>query len=184
MTNALTINYAIALLDASKEEKKDLYLLEKEVSFCVEIFKNNRDLARFLELTTVTNEEKYKVIDNVFKDFDSIIINFIKLIVLRSRAHYIYDIFKEAEKKFNAYLKVEKVIVYSSEPLSIENLEKIKKALESKNNKRYELKNEIDKALIGGIKVVTENDIYDASIKQKIESMKKALLKGGNWYAN
>ena len=91
---------------------------------------------------------------------------------------YIYDILKESLSRFDVYLNLETGIIYSSEPLSIENINKITSALEQKKNKRIELVNEIDKSLIGGFKIKLSGDIYDTSIKTKLENMKKLLKEG------
>ena len=176
--NSLFFNYATALLELCKEQNEELVEVRTSIKFLVELFRKNRDFAALLNAPNVSNEEKCSVIDNVFNEFQPILINFLKLLINKGRAFYIYDILKECLIRFNTYLNYDSGIIYSSKPLTIENIEKIKNALEEKMNKRIELINEIDPSLIGGFKIKLNNSTYDASIKNKLDNMRKVLTEG------
>ena len=183
MNNSLFFNYATALLDVCKEENKDMVEMRNSIKFLMQTFKKDRDFERFFTFKNISYEEKCGVLETVFKGCDPPLLNFLKLLITKNRAFYIYDILKESLSRFDVYLNLETGIIYSSEPLSIDNINKIRLALEQKKNKRIELVNEIDKSLIGGFVIKLSGDIYDTSIKTKIERMKK-LLKEGEKYAN
>lgn len=177
--NDLYSRYAIAFVELAKESKLDLYSLRNETNVLTQIFKKELRLTRFLSLNSIKLESKYEVIDNVFKDFNHLLINFIKLIVSKNRSAFIYDIFKETLKEFDSYLTIEKGVVYSSTKLSEENLNKLKKALEKKINKTLDLTNVVDESIIGGFKICLENSIYDSTINTRLNKLKETLLKGG-----
>ena len=48
---------------------------------------------------------------------------------------------------------------------------------QKKENKKVTLKVSIDPSLLGGIKVQIANRIYDGTIKNKVEMLKKELLR-------
>lgn len=177
--NDLYSRYAIAFVELAKESKLDLYSLRTETNLLTQIFKKELRFRRFLSLNSIKLESKYEVIDNVFKDFNHLLINFIKLIVSKNRSAFIYDIFKETLKEFDSYLAIEKGVVYSSTKLSEENLNKLKKALEKKINKTLDLTNVVDESIIGGFKICLENSIYDSTINTRLNKLKETLLKGG-----
>ena len=186
MNNSLFFNYATALLDVCKEENKDMVEMRNSIKFLMQTFKKDRDFERFFTFKNISYEEKCGVLETVFKGCDPLLLNFLKLLITKNRAFYIYDILKESLSRFDVYLNLETGIIYSSEPLSIDNINKIRLALEQKKNKRIELRNIIIGtvgALIGGFVIKLSGDIYDTSIKTKIERMKK-LLKEGEKYAN
>jgi F-type H+-transporting ATPase subunit delta len=178
MNNSLFFNYATALLDVCKDEKKDLVELRGSIKFMMQTFQKNRDFAKFFTFRNISYEEKCNVLEKIFEGCDELLLNFLKLLIVKNRAFYIYDILKESLSRFDVYLNLETGTIYSPEPLSIENLEKIRCALEQRKNKRIELVNEIDKSLIGGFVIKLSGDIYDTSIKTKIERMKKVLKEG------
>ena len=177
--NDLYSRYAIAFVELAKESKLDLYSLRNETNALTQIFKKELRLTRFLSINSIKLESKYEVIDNVFKDFNHLLINFIKLIVSKNRSAFIYDILKETLKELDSYLTIEKGVVYSSTKLSEENLNKLKKALEKKINKTLDLTNVVDESIIGGFKICLENSIYDSTINTRLNKLKEALLKGG-----
>ena len=177
--NDLYSRYAIAFVELAKESKLDLYSLRNETNVLTQIFKKELRLTRFLSVNSIKLESKYEVIDNVFKDFNHLLINFIKLIVSKNRSAFIYDILKETLKELDSYLAIEKGVVYSSTKLSEENLNKLKKALEKKINKTLDLTNVVDESIIGGFKICLENSIYDSTINTRLNKLKETLLKGG-----
>lgn len=177
--NDLYSRYAIAFVELAKESKLDLYSLRNETNVLTQIFKKELRLTRFLSLNSIKLESKYEVIDNVFKGFNHLLINFIKLIVSKNRSAFIYDILKETLKELDSYLTIEKGVVYSSTKLSEENLNKLKKALEKKINKTLDLTNVVDESIIGGFKICLENSIYDSTINTRLNKLKETLLKGG-----
>lgn len=177
--NDLYSRYAIAFVELAKESKLDLYSLRNETNVLTQIFKKELRLTRFLSINSIKLESKYEVIDNVFKDFNHLLINFIKLIVSKNRSAFIYDILKETLKELDSYLTIEKGVVYSSTKLSEENLNKLKKALEKKINKTLDLTNIVDESIIGGFKICLENSIYDSTINTRLNKLKETLLKGG-----
>ena len=177
--NDLYSRYAIAFVELAKESKLDLYSLRNETKVLTQIVKKELRLTRFLSVNSIKLESKYEVIDNVFKDFNHLLINFIKLIVSKNRSAFIYDILKETLKELDSYLTIEKGVVYSSTKLSEENLNKLKKALEKKINKTLDLTNVVDESIIGGFKICLENSIYDSTINTRLNKLKETLLKGG-----
>ena len=77
----------------------------------------------------------------------------------------------------NEYRGVTEGLVYSTERLSEDQLSKLNKTISSVEKRPVELRNIIDPTLIGGVKVVINDHIYDGSIKHHIENMKNSLIK-------
>ena len=55
----------------------------------------------------------------------------------------------------------------------------IEDALTKRLSCQVELTNLLDSRLIGGIKVVIEDKVFDGSIKNKLERLKQSLISGG-----
>ena len=60
--------------------------------------------------------------------------------------------------------------------LSKEQIEKIEKTLSLKEGKTVILKNKINPSLIGGAKIIINDRVYDNSVVNRIENIKKNLL--------
>ena len=79
----------------------------------------------------------------------------------------------------NESLKVKKGIVYSTTSLTEEEIIKIQNAFNEKLSIKVELTNKVDESLIGCIRVIIEDHIYDSSLKNQLESLKSSLKREG-----
>lgn len=69
-----------------------------------------------------------------------------------------------------------KGIVKTVVPLTQEQYQKLIAKLEDKYNKKIELKQEIDKSIIGGLYIEIENEFIDATINSQYKEMKDLML--------
>ena len=70
--------------------------------------------------------------------------------------------------------------IYSVIELNEDQISRIEQVISKKLDKKVELKNEINSSLIGGVKVVINDMVFDGSITNRIESLKNSLTKGGH----
>ena len=175
MDNTLFNRYALALLSVAKEENKveEYRLYLKEIK---EALDNNPTFIKLLGATNIKKSDRYLIIEKVFAQYDSNIVNFIKVILKNNRSYYLRKIIKETIFRFDDYLNIEEGKLISAAKLSEEQIHKIEKALEKTLQKRIELRIIVDESLIGGFKVYLKNDVYDASILRKVHNLKKKLL--------
>lgn len=171
--------YANALLSIAIEEEKIEYY-RNEIKVIRLSFLENEEIIHLLGSAFLEFNEKENIIDNIYNSNDNIK-NFIKIIVKNGRANLIIKIFNEFIKKCNELMGIKDGIVYSVRKLSEDEIESIEKGIENKLGYGVELENVIDEKLIGGIKVLVEDKIFDGSIKNKLERLKESLVKGDSW---
>ena len=106
-------------------------------------------------------------------------IHFIKLLIDKGRIYYLRDILEEFVRLANERLGIENAVVWSARPLKEAYLKRLLEALEKKSGKKINLENRIDPELIAGIKVTVGSTVTDVTMKNRIESLKEELLKGG-----
>ena len=172
--------YAAALVSIAKEEQK-LEQYKLAVLSMRETFASNPELLKLLKSYFVSNESKEKVIDELTKEFAlKNLTNFMKLLVLKHKIYLFKDIASEITKGINYELDVYEGFVYSTEPLEKAKILEISEVISKKILKKVELKNKIDERLIGGVKVVVHDHVFDGSIKYKLETMKEKLIERRN----
>jgi F-type H+-transporting ATPase subunit delta len=71
--------------------------------------------------------------------------------------------------------KQKNVTVASSYSLEQDQIERIKLALQKRTGSEINVSAEIDKSLIGGIKISYEDQVIDLSLKNKLEALKAQL---------
>jgi F-type H+-transporting ATPase subunit delta len=179
MVTEVAERYAQGLFELAKEnatvtEKKENAETLKKV------LELNPEIRTFLRAVKVTGEEKKNFVETVFKDaLDGDFIRFIKLLIDKGRVMYLDQIVTEYIRLTNEYLGIEHGTVLSARPLKAEDLEPIRAALEKKTGKQIILENKVNPDLIAGIKVTVGNNVTDVTMKNKIDSMKEQLMKGG-----
>ena len=174
--NEIASRYATALYSLKLDSNK-LLESQKEVRELKKIFLENPDFIVILSSSYKSNEEKIKIIDKSLVGVDDEIKSWIKIITQNHRASHLIDIFDGFISLVNEYRGVKEGLVYSTEKLSENQLTKLNQKISEVENIPVELKNIIDPSLIGGVKVVINDHIYDGSIKHHIEDMKISLLK-------
>lgn len=172
----ITSRYAEALYSL-KKETNSLESSQKEVKELIKVLKENPDFLVVLNSSYKEFEEKEEIIDKVFVGVDEEIKTLMKIVVKNHRGEYLTEIFENYNSLVNEYRGVLEGLVYSTEPLKEEQLAKLNSAIREIETRPVELRNIIDPSLIGGVKVVINDHIYDGSIKRHINDMKIALLK-------
>lgn len=169
--------YAESLFDLAKEENKVTQYLD-DIKLVGEVLDSDPQLVQFFNHVLIENDKKIQLLDQSFKgNVDQYVLNFLKLLVQSRRIRYIDDIVKSYIKLSNQYLGIEEGMIYTPYELTDQQIQDIEKAISQKENKKVTLKVSIDPSLLGGIKVQISNRIYDGTIKNKVEMLKKELLR-------
>ena len=169
--------YAESLFDLAKEENKVTQYLD-DIKLVGEVLDSDPQIVQFFNHVLIENEKKIQLLDQSFKgNVDQYVLNFLKLLVQSRRIRYIDDIVKSYIKLSNQYLGIEEGMIYTPYELTDQQIQDIEKAISKKENKKVTLKVSIDSSLLGGIKVQISNRIYDGTIKNKVEMLKKELLR-------
>ena len=172
----ITSRYAEALYSL-KRESNSLESAQEEVKELKKVFVENPDFVVLLDSSYKTLEEKIEIIDKTMVGVDEEIKTLLKIVVKNHRARFIVEIFDNFNSLVNEYRGVTEGLVYSTEKLSESQLKKLNDTISEVEKRPTELKNIIDPSLIGGVKVVINDHIYDGSVKHHIEDLKLSLLK-------
>ena len=172
----ITLRYAIALFSL-KRDSKELESTQVEIKELKKIFDENPDFMVILSSSYKSLEEKLEIIDKALVSVDEDIVNLIKIVTQNHRALLLTQIFDDFNSLVNEYRGIKEGLVYSTEKLSDAQLAKLNKKISEVEKMPTELRNIIDPTLIGGVKVVINDHIYDGSIKHHLEDMKLSLLK-------
>ena len=178
--NNLTSRYASALLSLALEENKNeayrSYL--KMILSCIQ---DDTSLEKLLSCSNISKDEKKQIIDKVFINAPSIhIVSFIKVIIDNSRGRYLKPIIEQFISLSNEKDGIVEGYIYSTQVMSKDDICKIEKAIELKLKKQVYLIPKIDQRLIGGFKVVINDYVFDASIKNKVDGLRSSLLERGS----
>ena len=101
--------------------------------------------------------------------------NFLQAVIGNDRLAVLPEIAKQFAQMKNAKDGVSDAVIYSAFPLEeVAKLDLVAN-LEKRFGKRLKARVELDSSLIGGVRVVVGDEVFDTSVKARLEQMKVAL---------
>jgi len=167
----IDLTYATALYEAAKETGK-VDTITEEASQVLDIFKQEPDLDAFVKYPGISAGEKKSVLENIFdgRIYDELL-NFLCILIDKGRIIHFERIVKTYSKMVEREEGFSYGTVYSVVPLSEDRIAE----LEAESSKLFrinvKLSNEIDPDLIGGIKLMVEGKLLDASVRKKFDDL-------------
>lgn len=174
--NEIASRYGTALFSLALE-RNQVSEYQGEVKELKRIFKENSDFVMVLGSSFETIENRIEMVDKTLVNVNDDIKSLIKILIENNRINLLLDVFTAFNSSCNEYRGIDEGLVYSTIPLDEKTINKIEEKISKIESRNVELINKIDPNLIGGVKVVIDGHIYDGSIKNQIEMMKKNLLK-------
>ena len=168
--------YAKALIGYGVE-KDNLDILFSEFSSLIVTLEDSEDLINFIQNPTISKDYKQKVLDELILDSfpnTSILIN---LLSQNNRLDMLIDVCKGFIKQYNAHKGIVEVIVTTPIEISEDIESSIQGYLNSIEKGKIKLVKNKDESLIAGFTIDYNNTRLDASVKKRLEKMKKELKK-------
>ena len=167
--------YAEGFLEYAKENiglEKGVEELQK----ARDLFRQNPELEEFLKNPAINYAEKCVFID---KALSQALLretrDFLKLLLKKGRIEKFSDIAKYVRIKYAHGDKIS-ASLYTSYMMGTDLLGKFKNALESKLHAELQLYVNMAADMLGGVRVIVGNKIFDGSVKKRLEDMKRKLL--------
>ena len=170
MSVVVAKRYAKSIFSLAKE-RGFLDSTFKEITIINEIFNVNKDLINFITNPVVNFDKKKKIIEIVFSDnLESFSKSILYFIIENKRANLITQIFEE----FNILYRKEKNILQ----IDLITAKKASESLKSSIIKKFGmgsdvlLREKIDKSILGGILIKSENKQFDSTVINSINKIK------------
>lgn len=175
MAELVAKTYSKALFEVGIDYNSlDLYL--EELKAIGNILKEHPDFYELLKTPNISTDDKKKIFDDVFKDKISIeVINFIKIILDKRRTKDLFSIIIELENLVYEHKGIVRATAYTTIPLGEEEKKSLQMKLESITNNKVELKNQIDKDLLGGVMIKLGDKVIDGTLRGKLIKLQKNL---------
>jgi ATP synthase F1 delta subunit len=175
---ALTVamTYGTALYEAARDVGK-VEAIAEELTALDQIFKGEQAFFDLIRNPGVDAAGKKKSISNVFEGrVADELLNFLFILIDKRRIGQFSAIVKAYHKQVDDNLGVSAGTAYSAMPLDAARLRRFEEETGKLLKKNVRLENMIDTELIGGVKILIEGKLIDASIKKRLSSLKEQLM--------
>jgi F-type H+-transporting ATPase subunit delta len=175
----VSTRYANSLL-GSASDKGTLDTVAKDMELIYSTIKQSGELSRTLSSPIIKPQLKSSILEEIFsKRISGEAMNFLKFIVEKNREDLLESIVSKFLDFRDKKLGIINVKVISAVPMTEAQKKKLKENYEKLLTKKVRFEFTIDPTIIGGFVAKVGDTVYDASLKNQLEILKKRFLKGG-----
>jgi ATP synthase F1 delta subunit len=169
--------YARALLEVALDEGK-LEILHEQLAQLAEAVEANRQLAIFFFSPYFTTEEKKSGLERVVQDADPTLLNFVRVLIENHRMPVLFRIRQEFQRLWEEENRMLPVEITSAVELDPKTAERLGETIGERTGRRVQLAARIDPEIIGGVILRVGNSILDASIRNRLEQLRRHVAQG------
>jgi F-type H+-transporting ATPase subunit delta len=168
--------YARSLFEVA-QEKGNLDDVREQLGEFADALDSNQSMQVFFFSPYFSTQEKEEGLDKVVSDADPIFGNFLKLLIEKHRMPAVFRVrrtFDELWRQENKLLPVE---ITSAVELDESTVKQIGDRIGEQTDQKIDLSARVEPDILGGIVVRVGNSIIDASIRARLEQLRKQVAR-------
>jgi ATP synthase F1 delta subunit len=168
--------YARSLFEVAQEHDK-LDEIREELGQFADALDGNRELQLFFFSPYFSTIEKKDGLDRTVSDADPIFVNFLKLLIENHRMPVIFRVRRVVDGLWREENKLLPVTVTSAVELDQATVSQIGDRISEQTGRKVELSAVVEPDILGGLVVRVGNSILDASIRNRLEQLRKQVAR-------
>jgi F-type H+-transporting ATPase subunit delta len=168
--------YSRSLFEVAKEQGK-LDVIREQLGEFADALERDRQLAIFFFSPYFSTEEKTGGLERALIDAEPIFVNFLKLLIEKHRMPVIYRVRRQYEVLWEIEHRLLPVEVTSAIVLDPAIVEELGRRIREQTGQNVELTSSVDPDILGGIVLRVGNSILDASIKNRLQQLRREVAK-------
>ena len=169
--------YARALFEVAKD-RDQVDVVREQIGDFAEAVEGDRNLATFFFSPYFSTEEKKDGLHKAVSGADEAVMNFLELLLEKHRMPVIGRIRREYDALWREENKLLPVQVTSAVELDEETVRSIGDRISEQTGRKVDLTARVDSDIVGGIVLRVGNSILDASIRNRLEQLRKQVARG------
>ena len=169
--------YSRSLFEVAKEHDK-LDLIKEQLAAFADALEQNRELAIFFFSPYFSTEEKKRGLERALVDADPTLVNFLELLIEKHRMPAIFRIRRYYDGLWERENKILPVQISTATTLDDAIVQQIGDRIAKDTGQRIELTADVNPDILGGIVLRVGNSILDASIRNRLDNLRKHVARG------
>jgi ATP synthase F1 delta subunit len=124
-----------------------------------------------------SSQEKEEGLDKVLSDADPILENFLKLLIEKHRMPAVFRVRRTYDQMWQEENKLLPVEITSAIELDEQTVKQIGDRIGEQTDQKIELSARVEPDILGGLVVRVGNSIIDASIRSRLEQLRRQVAK-------
>ncbi|MGH2831882.1 MAG: ATP synthase F1 subunit delta [Solirubrobacteraceae bacterium] len=171
--------YARSLFAVAREQEK-IDELRGQLGQFADAMNEHRELAIFFFSPYFSSTEKRDALERALEDADPAFENFLRLLIENHRMPVIFRIRAEYERLWEQENRTLPVQITSAIELDDATTESLGKTISERAGRNVKLAARVDPDILGGIIIRVGNSILDASIRTRLEQLRRHVAQGAS----
>ena len=168
--------YSRALFEAADDAGR-LDVVREQLGQIADALDSSRDLQVFFFSPYFSSEEKRDGLSRTLTDADPLLVNFLELLIENHRMPVLFRMRRGFDLLWEERNRLLPVEVTSAIALGEEAVAEIGERVGAQTGRRVELTSKVDPDILGGIVLRVGNAILDASIRNRLEQLRKQVAR-------
>ena len=169
--------YARSLFEVATDQDK-LDVVREQLGEFADAMEADRELQVFFFSPYFSTAEKEDGLDRAVTGADPVVVNFLKLLIENHRMPVIFRARQQFDHLWEQENKVLPVEITSAIELDQETTENLGKSIGERAGRKVRLAAHVDPDILGGIVLRVGNSILDASIRNRLEQLRRQVAQG------
>jgi F-type H+-transporting ATPase subunit delta len=169
--------YARSLFEVARESGR-LDEVREQLGQVADELQANRDLQVFFFSPYFSTEEKKQGLGKALTDVDPTVENFLGLLIEKHRMPALFRIRARLDRLWQEENKVLPVQITSAVELDEGTIRSIGDRIGERTGRTVELRSAVNPDILGGIVLQVGNNVLDASIRNRLENLRKQVARG------
>jgi len=166
--------YARSLFEVAQEQQK-LDTVREQLGEFADALNENRELQVFFFSPYFSTQEKKDGLEKAVSGTEDIFENFLELLIEKHRMPAVFRVRRELDRLWEQENKLLPVEVTSAIELDHATVAQIGDRIGEQTGQKVELSARVEPDILGGIVVRVGNSIIDASIRARLEQLRKQV---------
>jgi F-type H+-transporting ATPase subunit delta len=172
----IAVVYARSLFEVAKEQDK-LDVVREQLGEFADALAENRELQVFFFSPYFSTQEKEDGLDRAVSDADPAIVNFLKLLIEKHRMPVLFRIRSNLDALWEEENKLLPVEITSAVELDEATVRQLGDRISEQTGRQVELSARVEPDILGGIVVQVGNSVLDASVRNRLEQLRRQVVK-------
>jgi ATP synthase F1 delta subunit len=168
--------YSRSLFEVAKDHGK-LDRIRDELVMFADALADNRELSVFFFSPYFSTQEKEEGLRRTVIDADPTLVNFLEVLIENHRLPLIHRIRRQLDALWDRENRRLPVEVTSAVALDRSVIEALETRILEQTGQNVELESRVDPDVLGGIVLRVGNSILDASVRHRLEQLRKEVAK-------
>jgi ATP synthase F1 delta subunit len=169
--------YGRSLFEVAKERGK-LDEVREQLGQFADALEQDRDLAVFFFSPYFSTQEKKDGLKRAVEGAEETFTNFLHLLIEKHRMPALFRIRRVLDAMWEREHKILPVLISTATRLDDQVVKEIGDKIAAGTGQRIELTSKVDPDILGGIVLRVGNSILDASIRHRLENLRKHVARG------